>query len=243
MAGPVQETAEGEVLAEAFASTYPHAGDTALPSKLTATQLKGRDLDEEAAQEAPQEAPPLRFDRPRFAVERLGLTPAQKGTALHLVMQFIDFDRCGSVEGVAEEIARLEAERFLTPEQARAVEAERVYAFFASELGRQVRSAPSLRREFKFSILVSARRYYPQAGEGEQVLLQGVVDCYFETEEGITVVDFKTDAVHGEALEERAREYAPQLGAYAEALAEITGKAVGRKVLWFFSEGRAVEAI
>ena len=121
------------------------------------------------------------------------------------------------------------------------MEAAKVYSFFASPLGRAALAAPSLRREFKFSILAPARRYYPQAGEGEQVLLQGVVDCYFETEDGLTVVDFKTDRVRGEVLLRRAEEYRPQLEAYAQALGEITGKPVGRKVLWFFEEGRAVE--
>ena len=99
----------------------------------------------------------------------------------------------------------------------------------------------TLRREFKFSVLAPARRYYPEAGEGEQVLLQGVADCYFETPKGITVVDFKTDRVYGEGLTARAEEYRPQLAAYADALGEITGKPVVRRVLWFFSEGKAVE--
>ncbi|MCI8475155.1 MAG: helicase-exonuclease AddAB subunit AddA, partial [Oscillospiraceae bacterium] len=215
-----------EALAEAFRWVYPYAGEVELPSKLTATQLKGRELDEEAAQEAPRPPSPPRFDRPRFAAERLGLTPAEKGTALHLVMQYIDFDRCGSVAGVEEEIRRLVEERFITPQQAQAVEGEKVCAFFASELGRQAMGSGTLRREFKFSVLSPAKRYYPQAGQGEQVLLQGVVDCYFETGAGITVVDFKTDQVYGERLLERAEEYRPQLEAYGEALGEITGKAV-----------------
>ena len=234
-----EETGDG--LTACFVWRYPHAGDVELPSKLTATQLKGRVLDEEAAEEAPKPPRPPRFDRPRFASERMGLIPAQKGTALHLVMQYIDFARCDSVEQVAEEIGRLVEQAFLSPEQGAAVEAAKVYSFFASPLGRAALAAPSLRREFKFSILAPARRYYPQAGEGEQVLLQGVVDCYFETEDGLTVVDFKTDRVRGEALLRRAEEYRPQLEAYAQALGEITGKPVGRKVLWFFEEGRAVE--
>ena len=238
----VEETARtGEELLAAFTWTYPYAGDVELPSKLTATQLKGRELDEEAAQEAPRPPSPPRFDRPRFAAERLGLTPAQKGTALHLVMQYIDFDRCGSVEEISAEISRLTEQSFITPQQAEAVEPEKIRSFFASDLGREAMSSGALRREFKFSILSPARRYYPQAGEGEQVLLQGVVDCYFETGAGITVVDFKTDQVYGERLLERAEEYRPQLEAYGEALGEITGKAVCRRVLWFFSEERAVE--
>lgn len=242
-----KEQMVGEELLDRFIWRYPHMEDVDIPSKLTATQLKGRNLDQEAAEEAGAEGSGkvekklVRFDRPRFAVERLGLTPTQKGTALHLVMQYIDFEACGTLQGVQTEIARLEERRFLTPQQAQSVDPERIWQFFASPLGQEVALTPTLRREFKFSLLVPARRYYPKAGEEEQVLLQGVVDCYFENEDGITVVDFKTDHVKGDALTIRAAEYAPQLNAYGEALQEITGKPVVRKVLWFFSEGRQVE--
>jgi len=233
---------EGADLKARFAWKYPYTGDVELPSKLTATQLKGRLLDEEASQQAPQPPRPVRFERPRFAVEKLGLTPAQRGTALHLVMQYIDFSKCGSVRAVTQEIARLVERKFLTPEQGKAAPPKKIAAFFASALGREVLAAPRLRREFKFSILVPARRYYEKAGQEERILLQGVVDAYFEDGNGeLTVIDFKTDHVFGEKVERRAMDYAPQLAAYAGALEEITGKTVRRKVLWFFSEGRGVE--
>ena len=235
----VAEAPQG--LTEALGWVYPHAEDAALPSKLTATQLKGRALDEEAAEQAPRPSRASSPRRPGFAEERLGLTPAQRGTALHLAMQYIDFSRCGGVSEIAGELERLVSERFLTRQQIQAVSPEKIHAFFASPLGREMLASPGLRREFKFSILVPARRYFPQAGEEERVLLQGVVDCCFETPEGLVVVDFKTDHVYGDALEARAEGYRPQLEAYAQALGEITGKPVCRRVLWFFSEGREIQ--
>ena len=251
MAGPYGppdgETISGEggedaaALAEKLAWLYPHAAQVELPSKLTATQLKGRPLDEEVTQEAPKPPRPLTFGRPRFAAEEFGLTPAQRGTALHLVMQYIDFERAETAEGVSREIARLVEQEFLTPQQGEAVDPARIAAFFTSPLGRELMASTSLRREFKFSILVPAADYYQEAEEGEQVLLQGVVDCYFETLEGITVVDFKTDRVSRRTAAERAAEYRPQLMAYSRALEEITGTPVVRRCLWFFAIDQAVE--
>ena len=235
---------------------YPHAGDVEIPSKLTATQLKGRELDREAAQEAGAEFPLPQGEpeepaapagkraalrRPRFAEEEFGLTPAQKGTALHLVMQYIDFERAGTEEQVKAEIARLVAGAYITPEQGEAVDPAKIAAFFRSPLGRELMDSVSLRREFKFSILVPAADYCPGAGEGEQVLLQGVVDCCFETLEGITVVDFKTDRVSRRTVGERAEAYRPQLEAYSRALEEMTGRPVVRRALWFFALDQAVE--
>ncbi|BDE87787.1 ATP-dependent helicase/nuclease subunit A [Oscillospiraceae bacterium] len=232
-------------LAERLAWTYPHAADADIPSKLTATQLKGRALDEEVREGAgpatEPSAAPAPFGRPRFAAEELGLTAAQKGTALHLVMQYLDFERAGTREGAAEEIRRLVDRALLTPEQGEAADPARIAAFFASDLGRELMASTSLHREYKFSILVPAADYYAQAGAGEKVLLQGVVDCWFETLEGITVVDFKTDRVTEQTVLARAKEYRPQLMAYSRALEEVTGRRVVRRVLWFFRLDRAVE--
>ena len=236
-----EEEEGGEDLANLLRWTYPHEAEVAIPSKLTATQLKGRALDEEAAEEAPRPARPLSFGRPRFAAEEMGLTAAQRGTALHQVLQYIDFERSETVEGVRAEIARLVEQQYITPQQGEAVDPAPIAAFFRSDLGQQLLSSVSLRREFKFSILEPASRYYPQAGEGEQVLFQGVVDCYYETLEGITVVDFKTDRVTKRTVAERAEHYRPQLEAYSRALAEITGKQVIRRVLWFFALNQSVD--
>ena len=237
-AGAGEETA---ALAARLAWHYPHGAEVELPSKLTATQLKGRALDEEVAEAAVRPPRPIRLGRPRFATEEFGLTPAQKGTALHLVMQYIDFERTERVEQVRAEIARLVERAFLTPQQGEAVDPAKIAAFFASPLGRELMASTSLRREFKFSILVPAADYYPQAGAEEQVLLQGVVDCCFETLEGITVVDFKTDRVDRRSVAARAEEYRPQLAAYSRALEEITGKPVIRRCLWFFALDQAVD--
>ncbi|MEG1858517.1 MAG: 3'-5' exonuclease, partial [Pseudoflavonifractor sp.] len=246
LCGPAPaEPVSAEELTTRLLWTYPHRADVEIPSKLTATQLKGRKLDEEIADAAmgAAEIPPRQraLRRPRFAEEALGLTAAQKGTALHLVMQYINFSKTGSKEQVEDEIARLVAQAFLTPQQGQAVAAEKIVAFFAAPLGRKILESPTLRRELKFSMLVPAAEYYPAAGAGEQVLLQGVVDCCFETAQGITVVDFKTDRTTAETQSARAEEYRPQLLAYSRALAEITGKQVCRRVLWFFATDSAVE--
>ena len=106
---------------------------------MTATQLKGRELDEEAAEGTALTAAPKQIDfaRPRFDQAQRGLTANEIGTAMHTVMQLIRLDHTGSVSEVAEEIARLEAQESLTPAAARAVRPDQVAAFFASPLDRR----------------------------------------------------------------------------------------------------------
>ena len=240
------ERGETEDLTAALTWTYPYEAAVSMPSKLTATQLKGRVLDQEAAQEGAElgssreKRQPEGLSRPDFMVRERGLTAAQRGTALHLAMQYLPLEGDHSPETIREELRRLTAEGFLTSQQGEAVPPEVPAAFFASELGRQLLAAREVHREFKFSILMPAADYGPGL-EGEEVLLQGVVDCWFDGLEGITVLDFKSDRIRPGGEAARGEEYRPQLEAYSRALERITGRRVAHRILWFFATGTGLE--
>jgi len=225
--------AGGEDLYPALSWRYPYQAACTAPSKVTATQLKGRELDEEAAAETVKPARQRPLTRPAFVAREQGLTAAQRGSAIHLAMQYLPLDGDGSIPWVSGELERLTREGFLTPLQSRAADPALLSAFLTSPLGREMAAAPLLRREFKFSLLV------PQ--DGEEVLLQGIVDAWFGDQDGVTVLDFKSDRVTRENARQRAREYRPQLEAYSGALERILGLRVKRRVLWFFRLRDAVE--
>jgi ATP-dependent helicase/nuclease subunit A len=216
---------------------YPYEGETALPAKLTATQLKGREADEEIAEQTAS-APRLRpLCQPRFRQSRAGLTPAEAGTANHLVLQFLDF----SDRDVAGQVERLRQKHLLTDEQAAAVQIRNLERFFNSPMADAMRASPEVLREYRFTVLVDAAAYDPAAA-GDSILLQGIVDCCFREPDGsMTVLDFKTDKVTGDGVRERAEHYRPQLEAYTAALTRVLERPVRRKVLYFLHTGEAVE--
>ena len=236
---PVRESAEpdGElvrILEENAAFKYPHEASRGLPSKVTATELKRlEEPDPEAAQLSPAAAPSFR--KPELGAEKT-LTPAQRGTATHVLLQYIDYEKTGSGEEIRAELDRLRKAEFLSEAQAQAVDVACVRRLFASPLGRRILSADKRRREFKFSLLCPAEKFFPD-GEGESVLLQGVIDCMITERGEVTVIDYKTDRVRGEALRERARSYEKQLGAYAYAVERMTGLPVRECVLYFLHAG------
>ncbi len=218
--------------------SYPHTAATQAPSKVTATQMKGRSLDEEAAEETLH--PQLYFPRPHFAQGQTPLSPAQRGTALHLAMQHIRYSRCTTLEGVRAELMRLGEKRFLSDQQLEAVDPQKLLRFFRSALGARL-LAPSAQivREFKFSILDDAAGY--QSGlSGEQVLLQGVTDCCILEPDGLTILDFKSDALHPGEEAARAAYYRGQLDVYSRALSRIFSRPVRERILYFFATDTAI---
>lgn len=222
---------------------YPYAISSATPAKITATQVAQQDPDEPGVfllrdKETDEPEP---FYRPTFAQETMGLTAAQQGTALHTAMQSIRLDKTGSAREVEEELARLTAQGYLTEPQAQSVSPISVARFFAGDLGRALRENPTLQREYPFSLLADANRFYPDALPGEEILLQGVIDGWFETEEGLTLFDFKTDRVPPYAAQDRAQRYQGQLAAYAYALETLTQKPVVHRLLWFLHSGVGID--
>ncbi len=228
-----------EQLIHAMTWQYPHAQATKTPSKLTATQLKGRSKDQEAQENAPaaQRAPSLL--RPDFILEQQGLTPQEQGTAAHLFLQYARFQGLDTPDGVVEELDRMVDEFYLTEAQAQAVDPQAIVTLFRSPLGQRMLGATELVREFKFSLLTPAEEFYPGL-ENEQVLMQGVVDAAIIDPEGITVIDFKTDRVSADGVTARAEHYRGQLTTYKRALERIFRKPVLETVLYFLKPGKEV---
>ena len=233
---PPDESFRAE-LERRLAFRYAHAEAETLPSKVTATELKDRaETDEDAASLAPRRQRSFRL--PDFAAAKKPLSGAARGTATHLVLQYMDFAQTGSEEAVRAEIERMRAERYLSDREAEAVDAAAIVRFFASPLGKRMLAADSLRREFKFSLLCGADELFGAAADDE-VLLQGVVDCLIEEKGELTVIDYKTDAVRSdEQLRQRRALYTPQLRAYAAAVERIFRKRVKECVLYFLSAGK-----
>ncbi len=237
-AQPLEESLLAE-LSQGLSFRYPHAAAVSAPSKLTATGLKGRYQDEEAAEKTPLPATAHCCREASFAIK--SLQGKDYGNALHLLMQHIDYAACGDVAQIRAEIVRLTEQNFLTSEQAATIRPETVAAFFNTPLGKKLRQG-NVVREFKFSILRDAAEY-DRALVGERVLLQGVVDCALIEDDGITIIDFKTDRVSDENMAQKIQQYAPQVHAYAEAMQRIYQKEIKQTLLYFFHTAQFVPIV
>ena len=227
------------VLKRGLSAQYPASEATRAPSKMTATDRKGRLKDSEAAENTHEYKHYKRSWRQPafFAPQDHG---RNYGSAMHAALQYIQYEKCGTAEEVAQEICRLVDCGFLTLEQGQAVNHEKLARFFSTEIGKKLRTGVPHIREFKFSILDNGS-HYGEGLAGEQVLLQGVVDCALLEEDGITVIDFKTDGVSEEYLPELVEHYRMQVQTYGEALSRIYEKPIKAQYLYFFRLDRFIQ--
>ena len=217
---------------------YPYGEATLIPSKQTATQLKGRVKDLEVSENT-KKVYRASFRRPVFTENKVSATV--RGEAVHAFMQFVHYECCNSAVDIQAEVNRLVSNNLLTNEQAALIDCEKLLPFFQSDFCRKlIDSGDKILREFKFSLLVDANRYFEQVHD-EQILLQGVVDCALIEPDGITVLDFKTDYLTADEIPFIQERYHMQVKAYAEALERIFQRPVKKTYLYLFYLGQFVD--
>lgn len=226
---------------DSLAFCYPYISDTQTPSKQTATQLKGREKDQEAAEFAlVSQHHNFTWREPSFS--RNKIDGRAYGNAIHTVMQYIHYEACSNVAGVKSEVKRLVDQAYISQECGTLVDCNKILQFFTSDLGIKVRTAPEVLREFKFSILTDAGQS-ASSDDMDKVLLQGVVDCAVVEPDGITIIDFKTDFATEGSVPDILKKYRTQVCAYADALSRIYELPIKEKQIYLFSLGRFVEVI
>ena len=221
---------EPRALQELLDFQYPFATLSQIPKKVSVSSLRPvTDLEQE---------PPQPRDLSEIFSTQPSPTGAFAGTAAHQFMQFCHYQK-------ARRDCRAEAQRlvdrgFLAPEQQAVLDVERLESFFESDLYERIQATPRLHRELRFNVFLPAHQLLPDAPE-HQVLLQGVIDCFFEEDGGIVLIDYKNSYMgEGRTVEDIRETYAGQIDLYSKALEGATGKKVKEAYLFLFDTGEFV---
>jgi ATP-dependent helicase/nuclease subunit A len=177
--------------------------------------------------------------KPLFLQERTGLSAAEAGTSMHFVMQHLDLKQ----DDIENQIQVMVGKDLLTEQQAAGIDPEKIRSFIVSRLGRRMLASAKIHREVPFNLEIPCSEVYPELDECdlETILLQGVIDCYFEEPDGLVIIDYKTDYVPDDGMEMIKNRYRIQIGYYAKALAILTGRKVKETYIYLFSNGEVVK--
>jgi ATP-dependent helicase/nuclease subunit A len=219
---------------------YPYYKLSEVPAKLSVTELKRRYASEFSEEHAAALDMPAAVKRPSFLEETRGVSGAEAGTALHFVMQHVRLTDPVSKEDVLKQIAEMVEFGMLTQRQAESVDTGKIIRFFASSLGRRMLASSKVSRELPFNLEVSGSEIVKGFSGEDTVLLQGVIDCFFEETDGIVLIDYKTDYAPEERMDELREKYRLQIGYYARALEQLTGKKVKESYVYLFWSGKTI---
>ncbi|MFQ5410720.1 MAG: PD-(D/E)XK nuclease family protein [Phycisphaerae bacterium] len=188
------------------------------------------------------------FESPDFMSATAAPAATRVGTWTHEFLQRVDLTRpCdrGDLKAQLTDHVSLGA---VAESEAAAIDLDAVAWFFGTPLGAIIRAKSTrLLREWPFTLGVDPARYDPRAaeggaiGEGDVMLVRGIIDLLFDSGEGWEVLDYKTDRVAGETLRTRAAEYKGQLQIYAAAVKAAWHRPPRRNWLVFLNARTLIE--
>ena len=225
-------------ISENFLWEYENLQYTFMPAKISISEIKRNyfsqmKIDAENPSGAATFIEPT-FDVPAFLDKDKKLTAAEKGTAMHTVMEHLDIKTIETKEHVIDLVKFLKQGNLLNRKQADSIDIDKIFNFVASELGQRMKNAAKVEKEVHFVLeIAAAHSYLPNINEGT-LMVHGIIDCYFVEDGRIILVDYKSDYVGKSDLEEVKQRYKIQLDIYKQALESSLGLEVGQVLLYLF---------
>lgn len=240
------ELAQKEKLQQRMDRRYAYEGLKELVTKTSVSELKKAQMDLDFAGELFPEKEIVPYI-PAFMLEEQGMSGADRGSAYHRVMELLDFEKVLEAkaktweqeqEELERQIALMVEKELLQKPWSEAVSVKKLVIFFQSSLAQRMAKAQhlqKLKKEQPFVLGIAADRVKPQFPHEEQVLIQGIIDAFFEEGDDLILMDYKTDAV--KTGEELVKRYHTQMEYYTEALERIVGKKVKERIIYSFALG------
>ncbi|MCR5419181.1 MAG: helicase-exonuclease AddAB subunit AddA [Lachnospiraceae bacterium] len=230
-----------------FAYVYPHENLKRLYAKTSVSELKHAAMEEEGIDVVFETEDKTKPCIPAFAGQQQGPGGALRGTAYHRVLELLDIAGYRKLllkekgnelahANLLKEMDRMADEDKMPREYCGLIDPSRLIAFLASDAaGRMAEAAEKgrLKKEQPFVIMIPANCLHSEIPEEEKIMIQGVIDVYWEEDDGLVILDYKTDRISDPAeLKER---YLTQLEHYSRALEQITQKKVKERILYSLS--------
>lgn len=226
--------------------TYPYEKAILLPTKVSVSEIK-RNQENVVDADYTMQLYPNTYEAPipHFIKSEEGLTGAKRGILIHSVFEHLDYLKYQDESAIQEEIERLIMAHQLEQDVLKVVSIKRLAQMAQSEIVAQMRKAKQVEKEKAFMYLVQANVISEDYPEDEEILIQGVIDNFFVNEEGITIVDYKTDYIDPKDINSSKKKiqekYKKQLEFYAMALQDITKISVAHKYIYLYNINEWIE--
>ncbi|MDU5119381.1 MAG: helicase-exonuclease AddAB subunit AddA, partial [Clostridium botulinum] len=184
----LEESSYKEEIYKRLSFNYKYDSASNIPTKLSVSDVKKQFIldDEENTEELFKK---VELRKPMFMEEKKKISPSERGTIIHLFMQHLDLKKVEKEEDIKEQINRLIEKEFITYEQSKVINPYKILKFCRSELGKRMVNSNNINREMPFSIEIPAVEIYKELDKeiykDEKLMIQGIIDCYFEEEEGL----------------------------------------------------------
>lgn len=225
---------------------YPYKNSVDVPSKMSVTAIKNLNSNQfkKIGYKRPEMCEILECDKIKRdkTSDKKEFKGSEIGTLIHLVMEHIDIEKPLDREGLILQLDDILSKGFISEDEKRFIKRnylDKIQNFYNSHIGLRMIKSKKVKKEAPFIIKRSADKIIADLNKDDFVLVQGIIDCYFEEDGELVIIDYKTDSVK-DNIEEIKEEYKEQISLYKEALEKLTKKKVKESYLYLLSSGDLV---
>ena len=178
---------------------------------------------------------------PKFMTTKVKVSPAQVGTATHLLLQKLPLDDEVTLEELMQLLSQLVEDKLITPEVAKEINLNQIKVFYTSDLGRKVlKNKDKVKRELPFAMIIPAGRLFSNVDNDveQPILVHGIIDGLIELDDEVIIFDYKTD--HHTSEDKLIENYRGQLNLYAMAVESMLNKKVSQKIIYSLDLGKSI---
>lgn len=230
-------------LCQKFSYGYENEKETLGQLKYSVSEIKRMSQEKDQEEKAFQVYQEEEKQVPKFMRKEESVSPTSKGTAVHKVFELLDFTKDYSEELLDIQIKQWVNKKILDDACDKVIKRREILAFLESPLGIRVKSAAKQKKLYKekqFVIGVPFSEMEPLSHGDSYVVVQGIIDLYFEEEDGLVLVDYKTDRIRKGEEHLLVERYQSQLDYYKRALQQITGKTVKECYIYSVPQKEAI---
>lgn len=207
---------------------YRYKKSSEIPTKTAVTRLKAEEDKKIELTEIP-----------KFMEKEKKITPAEKGTLMHLCMQRLNEKQTYTKETIKQMIQSLVLKEIITTTEADAINIDTLYKYTKSALWNDLSKAKEIHKEQPFYINIPAKEIYENIETDENILVQGIIDLYYISEDNkLILIDYKTDYV--KKPEELINKYKTQLSIYKKALENSLNRRVDETYIFSTNWGQSL---
>ena len=158
---------------------------------------------------------------------------ADRGTLYHRVLELLDLSGIDNEMDLKRELETLAVSKHIRREEINLLNIDYIFGFIQSDIAKRMRKAQltnCLYKEKQFVMGIKANELIKATESEELILIQGIMDAYFEEDGELVLVDYKSDLVTSE--EELVSRYRVQLQYYKRALEQMLHKTVKEMVIY-----------
>ncbi|QUH25645.1 helicase-exonuclease AddAB subunit AddA [Serpentinicella alkaliphila] len=234
-----EDTVHKQIVEDRLNWNYLYNESTKIPSKLSVSEIKNSSIKD--VDSMGYSIPPL-IIKPKFLLGKKEYTKAEKGTILHFVMQHINMEEIRNGQTIEHQIQLMINKEIITEEEIMEIDINKITLFFNSYLGKRMLNSNKIYREVSFNMKRSAQEVIEGLKNcNENLLIQGTIDCYFEENNDLILVDYKSDEItEVNNVDAVIKRYEIQLQLYKEALERIINRKVKESYIYLFDINKEV---